>query len=69
MVVPTGHGVGLTGTCLGLVHALQQRGVDVGFFKPLGQPAAGGVRTDRSTALVRLTTALRPPEPIPAEEV
>ena len=42
LVVPTGHGVGTTATCLGLVNALQQRGVDVGFYKPLGQPRARG---------------------------
>jgi phosphate acetyltransferase len=68
LVVPTGHGVGLTGTCLGLVHALQQHGVDVGFFKPLAQPKVRGT-LDRSTALVRLTSTLRPPEPIPPDEV
>lgn len=69
LVVPTGHGVGLTVTCLGLVHALQQQGVDVGFYKPLSQPRRGGPQGERSTALVRLTSALRPPEPIPAETV
>jgi phosphate acetyltransferase len=68
LVVPTGHGVGLTATCLGLVEALQQHGVNVGFYKPLGQPSMAG-RRDHSTALVRLMTTLRPPEPIPAEEV
>jgi phosphate acetyltransferase len=58
------HGArgGLTATCLGLVGALQERGVDVGFFKPL----ARGTGSDRSTALIRLTSTLRPPEPIPA---
>ncbi|MBO0844512.1 MAG: phosphate acetyltransferase [Nocardioides sp.] len=66
LVAPTGHGVGLTTTCLGLVGALQQRGVDVGFFKPLAQPRAGDSVSDRSTALIRLTSTLRPPEPIPA---
>ena len=40
LVAPTGHGVGLTATCLGLVHALEQQGVDVGFYKPLAQPRA-----------------------------
>jgi len=69
LLVPTGHGVGLTATCLGLVHALRQEGVDVGFFKPLSQPRARGHGTDRSTALIRLTTSLQPPEPIPAELV
>jgi phosphate acetyltransferase len=69
LVVPTGHGVGLTATCLGLVNALQQLGVNVGFYKPLAQPRARGTGSDRSTALIRLTSALRPPEPIAADLV
>jgi phosphate acetyltransferase len=69
LVTPTGHGVGLTAICLGLVHALQQYGVSVGFFKPLAQPVTQGRGTDRSTALIRLTTMLRPPEPIAPEQV
>ena len=69
LVVPTGHGVGLTATCLGLVEALLQQAVNVGFYKPLAQPGPAGPVTDRSTGLVRLTTALRPPEPIAAQEV
>lgn len=69
LVVPTGHGVGLTATCLGLVHALERQGVKVGFYKPLAQPRARGADHDRSTALVRLTSSLRPPEPIAAHRV
>jgi phosphate acetyltransferase len=69
LLAPTGHGVGLTATCLGLVHALRQRGVDVGFYKPLSQPRAPAHGRDRSTALIRLTTTLQPPEPIAAEVV
>jgi phosphate acetyltransferase len=69
LVVPTGHGVGLTATCLGLVEALLQQAVNVGFYKPLAQPRAVVPGTDRSTGLIRLTTALRPPEPIAAQEV
>ncbi|MGZ5401443.1 MAG: phosphate acetyltransferase, partial [Nocardioides sp.] len=61
--------VGLTATCLGLVHALERLGVKVGFFKPLAQPRAGGADEDRSTALVRLTSSLRPPEPISVPRV
>lgn len=69
LLVPTGHGVGLTSTCLGLLNALRQLGVSVGFYKPLAQPGGAGAPVDRSTALVRLTTALVPPEPISAAEV
>jgi len=68
LVVPTGHGVGLTATCLGLVHALDSRGVDVGFLKPLAQPRKDD-GPERSTALIRLATNLRPPEPIAASVV
>lgn len=69
LVAPTGHGVGLTATCLGLVHALESRGVKVGFYKPLAQPRSRDEGEDRSTALVRLTSALEPPEPIAAQRV
>jgi len=68
LVVPTGHGVGLTATCLGLLHALELRGVDVGFLKPLAQRRPDGA-LDRSTALVRLVSALEPPNPIGADVV
>jgi phosphate acetyltransferase len=69
LVVPTGHGVGLTASCLGLVAALQRQGIDVGFGKPLAQPRAHGTGADRSTALMALISGLRPPEPIPASLV
>ncbi|MGI4896010.1 MAG: AAA family ATPase, partial [Janthinobacterium lividum] len=68
LVVPTGHGAGLTSTCLGLLRALDARGVAVGFHKPLAQATRDG-GPDRSVALVRLTTSLDPAEPIPATRV
>ncbi|BEP13670.1 phosphate acetyltransferase [Acidothermaceae bacterium B102] len=70
LVVPTGHGVGLTATCLGLVRALDRLGMPVAFAKPLAQP--GGLEADGpepSTALIRLATHLDPPEPIAVSEV
>ena len=63
LVVPTAAGVGLARTCLGLVRALDRRGVNVAFVKPVAQPRADG-GPDRSTALVAATTALRPPDPL-----
>ncbi|WP_432498835.1 phosphate acetyltransferase [Kineococcus auxinigenes] len=68
LVVPTGHGAGLTSTCLGLLRALDARGVRVGFHKPLAQPARDG-GPDRSVALARLTTNLSVADPIPAARV
>src|ERR1039458_4332278 len=63
LVVPNAAGVGLARTCLGLVWALDRRGVNVGFVKPVAQPRADG-GPDRSTALVAAITALRPPDPL-----
>ncbi|QOL25171.1 phosphate acetyltransferase [Thalassotalea sp. LPB0316] len=39
MLVPAGFGVGLSSIALGAVHACQQRGVKVSYFKPISQPA------------------------------
>lgn len=69
LLAPTGQGVGLTASCLGLVHALQQRGVDVGFLKPLAQPASVPGRADTTIALARIACGLDSPEPIPADRV
>jgi phosphate acetyltransferase len=63
LVAPTAAGVGVTRTCLGLVRALDRRGVHVGFVKPVAQLRPDG-GPDRSSALVAATTALRPPDPL-----
>ncbi|HHH27994.1 MAG TPA: phosphate acetyltransferase, partial [Polyangiaceae bacterium] len=63
LVVPTAHRVGVTSVCLGILRALDRLGLRFGFSKPVTRSIP-----DRSTALVRLTTALEPPEPIPAAE-
>ena len=39
-LAPCGAKVGLTSVALGLVRALDNRGVRVAFCKPIGQPAA-----------------------------
>ena len=59
LVVPTGPSVGLTSACLGLLRALDERGVRVGYLKPLAQPRADD-REEGSTALVAGLTAAAP---------
>jgi len=63
LVVPTAAGASLARTCLGLVRALDRRGVHVAFVKPVAQPRADG-GPDRSIALAAVTTALSPPDPL-----
>lgn len=63
LLAPTGSGVGLTSLCLGMLHALDQKGLRIAFCKPFGHPQDHG--EDRSVALVRRYTALEPPAPLP----
>ncbi|GAB96455.1 phosphate acetyltransferase [Kineosphaera limosa] len=66
LLAPTSHDSGLSSTCLGLIHALDERGIDVGYLKPLAQATHG--HPDHTTDLVRLVTDLNPPDPISATE-
>lgn len=69
LVAPTGHGVGLTTACLGLIRACERLGLRVGFHRPIGQAtAAPGEGEDPTTAIVRNATAVRVTEPIPADQ-
>ena len=63
LVAPAAENVNLARTCLGLLRALDRRGVNVAFVKPVAQLRADG-GPDRSVALVTAISALRPPEPM-----
>ena len=64
-LAPAGTGVGLTTVALGLVKALDRRGVRVAFFKPVAQAPEGYSGPERSTHFIRATTTLTPSDPIP----
>jgi phosphate acetyltransferase len=68
LIVPTGAGVGLARTALGLVRALDRQGVSVAFVKPVAQPRADG-SPDRSAGLAAAITSLRPPDPLSTAEL
>lgn len=61
LLSPTGPGVGLTSICLGMIHALDQVGLRVKFFKPVSHADQDN---DRSTLLIRQHSQLTPPDPI-----
>ncbi len=67
-LAPSGSGVGLTTVALGLVRALDTRGVRVAFFKPIGQTFNSDDGPERSTHFIRSTTQLNPADPIPQKE-
>jgi phosphate acetyltransferase len=49
MLIPAGFGVGLTSIALGLVHACQQKGINVGHFKPISQPSRNQRQNKKQT--------------------
>jgi phosphate acetyltransferase len=67
-LVPSGGGVGLTSLALGLVRALDNRGIRVAFFKPIGQPVGHDTGPERSTYFIRRLSPLTPATPISIEE-
>ena len=68
-IAPTGFGVGLTSISLGLIRALQQAGLRVGFYKPVAQLHPGDHGPERSSELVARTHGLSAPAPLPLSEV
>jgi phosphate acetyltransferase len=68
LLIPTGPHVGLTTVSIGMVRAFEREGLRVGFAKPIAQQRSRRTpATERSTAIVRATTHLDPPDPIPRE--
>ena len=68
LVAPAAEGVGLARTCLGLLRALDRRGIKVAFVKPVAQPRPDG-GPDRPAARVTAIMPLRPPEPLTTAEL
>ncbi|PWU07246.1 MAG: phosphate acetyltransferase [Verrucomicrobia bacterium] len=70
-LAPVDSGCGLTSLALGLVRALDKRGIRVAFCKPIGQSGNSGneqSQSDRSPHFIRATTSLRPTNPISLED-
>lgn len=63
-IVPTGFGVGLTSTSLGLVRALEYGGLKAGFYKPVAQQHPDSHGPEYSTELISRTLGLSPPAPL-----
>ncbi|MBR9726953.1 phosphate acetyltransferase [Shewanella intestini] len=67
MLIPIGIGVGLTSLSLGMVRALERKGVKVRFFKPIAQIRAGDNGPERSTTILSKSPTVNPLEPFPME--
>ena len=62
MLIPAGFGVGLSSVTLGLIHACQQQGINVGHFKPISQKSrnariktTGQLANDKTSSSIALS--------------
>jgi len=63
-----GNGAGLTSVCLGVLRAMERRGIRAAFCKPIGQNTHATPSSDISTIFLEATSGKTPPAPIPIHE-
>ncbi|WP_413737798.1 phosphate acetyltransferase [Sodalis sp. RH21] len=64
MLIPTGTSVGLTSISLGVIRAMEQKGVRLSVFKPISQPRAGDDGLDATTNIIRANSTIPSAEPL-----
>ena len=69
MLIPVSTNVGLTSVSLGLVRVMQQQGLKVNFFKPVGQPRQGNNEPEKSTTIATKIGLLKPAKPFSVKYV
>ena len=52
MLIPASAGVGLTSVSMGILRAMERKGVKVSFYKPICQPRSGGDQPDLTSTIV-----------------
>ena len=69
MLIPTGTSVGLTSVSLGVIRAMERKGVRLSVFKPIAQPRAGGNAPDQTTTIIRKNSSIPAAEPLQMSRV
>ncbi|MGP4123340.1 MAG: phosphate acetyltransferase [Sodalis sp. (in: enterobacteria)] len=64
MLIPTGTSVGLTSVGLGVIRAIEQKGLSLSLFKPIAQPRSGEDNLDFTTRLIRANSTIPSVEPL-----
>jgi len=64
MLIPAEPGIGLTSVSLGIIRAMEHKGVRLGVYKPIAQPSNENTLSDRTTAIIRASTDLPAGEPL-----
>ena len=68
MLVPISSGVGLTSVSLGVLRAMERKGVNVSFFKPIAQPRSGDDIPDLTSSIISASSDMKVAEPTPMSE-
>ena len=69
MLIPTGTSVGLTSVSLGVIRAMERKGVRLSVFKPIAQPRAGGDKPDQTTKIIRKNSSIPAADPLKMSRV
>ncbi|WP_338515922.1 phosphate acetyltransferase [Erwinia aphidicola] len=69
MLIPTGTSVGLTSVSLGVIRAMERKGVRLSVFKPIAQPRAGGDNPDQTTTIIRKNSSIPAAVPLAMSRV
>ncbi|AKJ42746.1 phosphate acetyltransferase [Pragia fontium] len=69
MLIPTGTSVGLTSVSLGVVRAMERKGVRLGVFKPVAQSRSGSDVPDQTTTILRANSNAVTAQPLSMSQV
>ncbi|WP_408917994.1 phosphate acetyltransferase [Citrobacter portucalensis] len=64
MLIPAEPGIGLTSVSLGVIRAMERKGVRLSVYKPIAQPRDENAVPDRTTAIIRVRTGLHAGAPL-----
>ncbi|MCW8352520.1 phosphate acetyltransferase [Citrobacter portucalensis] len=64
MLIPAEPGIGLTSVSLGVIRAMERKGVRLSVYKPIAQSRDENAVPDRTTAITRARTGLHAGEPL-----
>ncbi len=64
MLIPTSAGVGLTSVSMGVLRAMERKGVKVSFYKPISQPRHGGDQPDLTSTIVAANSDTKIGQPL-----
>ncbi|KJY83514.1 phosphate acetyltransferase [Vibrio galatheae] len=64
MLIPASAGVGLTSVSMGVLRAMERKGVKVSFYKPISQPREGGDQPDLTSTIVGRNSDVKIGQPL-----